>query len=76
MVRNDGLTNIGQVAGLDNVLPVLLGKIEAMGNGAGRWAPRRAIEEGPQDLNEIPLGFPPSASTNINNIWLQLDRAR
>ena len=45
------------------------------GNGSGRWADRRIIEEGPADVDEIPIGFPSSANTNMNNAWLQLDRA-
>ncbi|QNN22722.1 prepilin-type N-terminal cleavage/methylation domain-containing protein [Planctomycetales bacterium ZRK34] len=44
------------------------------GDGHSSWSYRTVIEQGPMDLDEIPLGFPPAASINIDNMWLQLDR--
>lgn len=44
------------------------------GDGHTHWAYRTVIEQGPMDLDEIPLGFPASASLNIDNMWLQLDQ--
>jgi prepilin-type processing-associated H-X9-DG protein len=44
------------------------------GDGHSGWAPRRIIEQGPLDLDEIPLGFPSAANLNMDNIWRQLDQ--
>ena len=49
------------------------GVVVMYGDGAAAWIDRNLLEEGPNNLNEIVLGYPTGNNPKMDNIWATID---